>query len=443
MNHVRQAKVLIARLLLVAALLALSGVSVAGAEQTGGYVGSNTCKGCHVPEANSWSQTLHSRMMRTVPEDKKIGVVDLAASRPPFSVKDVAYVLGNMRKLLFLQKQGNGFVVMPHQYSLARAAWEPLNVEQWDHVFGSTADKGSAKTERLSWNDRCAACHSTGYDPAARTFSQPSIACESCHGPGAKHAASKKRDDIVNPAALRGEKANHVCAQCHARGNDTSGKYPYPVGFKPGQDLSESFIFAEPAKGENSELFWGNGMARKHHAQYNEFLQSKHFQNGLHCFDCHEVHAFRAVPSSPETRLMAETERFLLKKRARFICFKCHTERETEFSAEERTAGGKVVDQHSHHPPVITETVRDGGGATQSRMELKKMYCGDCHMPRAETGAAGYDIRSHTFKIPNPSETIAFGAPNACNDCHATESAKWAEQWLINWRRERTKPPTK
>jgi formate-dependent nitrite reductase cytochrome c552 subunit len=379
--------------------------------------------------------------MRTAEQDRKIGVVDVAASRPPFSIKDVAYVLGNMRKLLFLKKGDNGLVVVPHQYNLSAASWEPLNVEQWDHLFGSGADRTPAKADLLSWNDRCAGCHTTGYDPNARTFAEASIACESCHGPGARHAASKKRDDIVNPAALRGEKANHVCGQCHARGNDTSGKYPYPVGFKPGNDLSDYFVLAQPIKGDNSDLFWGNGMARKHHAQYNEFIQSKHFQNGLHCFECHEVHAFRPVPSSPETRLMAQTERFLLKTRARFICFKCHTSRETEFSAEERAAGGKIVDQHTHHPPVITETVHDGKAVSEPRMQLKKMHCGDCHMPREETGAASYDIRAHTFKIPSPTDTIAYGAPNACNDCHSRESAKWAEQWIINWRRERTKAP--
>lgn len=438
MNEVRHARALVVRAF-VAALLVSAGVSV-GAEERGGYVGSSTCKGCHVPEANSWSQTLHSRMMRTVEEDRKIGVVDLAASRPPFPVKDVAYVLGNMRKLLFLKKERNGFVVMPHQYSLAQGAWEPLNVEQWDHVFGSASGKRSAKAEPLNWNDRCAGCHTTGYDPATRTFAQVSIACESCHGPGAKHAASRERGDIVNPAALRGERANHVCAQCHARGNDTAGRYPYPVGFKPGADLSEHFVFAEPVKGENSDLFWGNGMARKHHAQYNELIQSKHFQNGLHCFDCHEVHAFRPIPPSPETRLMAQTERFLLKNRARFICFKCHTSREAEFSAEERGAGGKIIDQHTHHPPVITETVQDGKAVRQPRMELKKMHCGDCHMPREATGAAAYDIRAHTFKIPSPSDTVTYGAPNACTDCHATEGPKWAQQWIVRWRRERTKP---
>lgn len=441
MNEVRKARVLIVSIVLAAAVPVLSESSAAGAEQKSEYVGSSTCKGCHVPEANSWSQTLHSRMMRTMEEDKEIGVVDVAAAKPPFAAKNVAYVLGNMRKLLFLEKQGNGFVVVPHQYDLGRAAWEVLNVEQWDHVFGPTADRRSGKDERLSWNDRCAGCHTTGYDPGRRTFSEASIACESCHGPGAKHAASRKRDDIVNPAALRGEKGNHVCAQCHARGNDASGKYPYPVGFKPGSDLAEYFVLAEPIKGQNSDLFWGNGMARKHHAQYNEFIQSKHFQNSLHCFDCHAVHAFRPVPSSPETRLMAHTERFLLKKRALFICLKCHTSRETEFSTEERGAGGEVVDRHSHHPPVITQTVLEEKAGAGSRMELKKMHCGDCHMPREQPQGAGYDIRAHTFKIPSPGETIAYGAPNACNDCHATEGAKWAQEWIMRWRRERTKLP--
>jgi formate-dependent nitrite reductase cytochrome c552 subunit len=289
----------------------------------------------------------------------------------------------------------------------------------------------------LSWNDRCAGCHTTGYDAAARTFAEASIACESCHGPGAAHAESQKRDDIINPATLQGEKANHVCAQCHTRGDDRSGKYPFPIGYTPGDDLSRHFTFAEPVKGKNSDLFWGNGMARRHHAQYNELMQSKHFQNGLHCFDCHEVHGFRSTRPSAKTQLMARTERFLLKKRARFICFKCHTTRETEFDTEESGAAGSVVDQHTHHPPVIMKRVNGGPSGGQHLMELKRMYCGDCHMPREQTGEASYDIRAHTFAIPSPSDTIAYGAPNGCNDCHSTKSAEWATEQIAQWRRER------
>lgn len=415
----------------------LSGVSVAGIGGRAGYVGSRKCKGCHVSEGNSWSETLHSRMMRTMEKDRKIGVVSIASIAPPFPIKDVAYVLGNMRMLLFLKKKDNGFVVIPHQYNLAGASWEPLNVQQWDHFSDSGADKSPAKTGELSWSDRCAGCHTTGYDPNARTFAEASIACESCHGPGARHAESRKRDDIINPAALQGEKANHVCAQCHARGDDTSGKYPFPVGYTPGEDLSKRFVFAEPIKRKNSDLFWGNGMARQHHAQYNELIQSKHFQNGLHCFDCHEVHGFRPTPPSPKTQLMARTERFLLKKRARFICLKCHTTRETEFDTEEGGTAGKIVDRHTHHPPVIMQRVRRGTSGGRHLVELTRMYCGDCHMPREQTGEASYDIRAHTFTIPSPSDTIAYGAPNGCNDCHSTQSAKWAKERIAQWRRER------
>ena len=48
-----------------------------------------------------------------------------------------------------------------------------------------------------TWQARCAACHQTGfvkgYDPKAGTYrsrwSDPSVACESCHGPGEAHLA--------------------------------------------------------------------------------------------------------------------------------------------------------------------------------------------------------------------------------------------------------------
>ena len=32
----------------------------------------------------------------------------------------------------------------------------------------------------------------------------------------------------------------------------------------------------------------------------------------------------------------------------------------------------------------------------------------------------------HSFRIPGPDRTTSLGAPNACNDCHADQTAEWA-----------------
>jgi tetratricopeptide (TPR) repeat protein len=39
----------------------------------------------------------------------------------------------------------------------------------------------------------------------------------------------------------------------------------------------------------------------------------------------------------------------------------------------------------------------------------------------------------HSFRIPRPDRTSALGVPNACNQCHAKESAKWAADAIARW----------
>lgn len=81
----------------------------------------------------------------------------------------------------------------------------------------------------------CLQCHATGVQAITGTqngyqsppFLEGGVGCERCHGPGAAHAASGKREDIVNPAGLPPEKRDSVCAQCHLSGEirvDRAGK---------------------------------------------------------------------------------------------------------------------------------------------------------------------------------------------------------------------------
>jgi tetratricopeptide (TPR) repeat protein len=50
--------------------------------------------------------------------------------------------------------------------------------------------------------------------------------------------------------------------------------------------------------------------------------------------------------------------------------------------------------------------------------------------------------RDHSFRIPRPDLSIAYGTPNACNECHSKKTATWAEDAVAKWfgpgrRRER------
>ena len=41
--------------------------------------------------------------------------------------------------------------------------------------------------------------------------------------------------------------------------------------------------------------------------------------------------------------------------------------------------------------------------------------------------------RDHSFRIPRPDLTETVGTPNACNDCHADKSARWASGAIDAW----------
>ena len=107
-------------------------------------------------------------------------------------------------------------------------------------------DPGFTKTNLrffFALDATCVACHT---DPPRRsltseeTFFEPmpaGVGCERCHGPGAKHVATSKREDIINPTRLTPTQQIEVCAQCH---QDTASVYlpgKQPFGYRPGDPL--------------------------------------------------------------------------------------------------------------------------------------------------------------------------------------------------------------
>src|ERR1022692_3822094 len=49
-------------------------------------------------------------------------------------------------------------------------------------------------------------------------------ACESCHGPGSKHAESASAEDIRQPAKLTPGEADRICLTCHRNQSTHSGR---------------------------------------------------------------------------------------------------------------------------------------------------------------------------------------------------------------------------
>ena len=47
---------------------------------------------------------------------------------------------------------------------------------------------------------------------------------------------------------------------------------------------------------------------------------------------------------------------------------------------------------------------------------------------RARSSASRRRIRDHSMSLPTPENTVAFGIPNACTECHSTRPASWAAE---------------
>jgi Flp pilus assembly protein TadD len=106
---------------------------------------------------------------------------------------------------------------------------------------------------------------------------------------------------------------------------------------------------------------------------------------GVTCSDCHDPHSAK------------------VRAPGNAACAQCHAP--AKYGA----------DSHTHHP----------AGS-------KGAECAACHMPT--TTYMVVDPRhDHSFRIPRPDRTVALGVPNACNACHAKQSAQWAADAIKRW----------
>jgi hypothetical protein len=290
------------------------------------YAGSDRCGKCHVEQFKTWKQSYHAKMVR--PKDEAIlkdvveqwgngGPTKINLTGAPAKLDDVVLVVGSNWKQRFLVKNAEtgGHLFLDKQWNRVTRKWEG---------YGQKND----------WDTNCATCHTTGFkltaydekSPAAQKWSiaEMNVGCESCHGPGAAHVKSRKKADIYVFAGKSKEEQTRVCGYCHIRlenelyktaqgnpseylphpqvgktwlpGDDWTKWYPEHVvipGVQPEDkidavykgDLAGMFRLDEVSKQGG---FYDSG---KHHQQYQEFLQSKHYTGKVaSCSDCHSSH---------------------------------------------------------------------------------------------------------------------------------------------------------
>ncbi len=247
-----------------------------------------------------------------------------------------------------------------------------------------------------------------GHRQHKTSWNEIDVACEACHGPGSAHVAwadAKESGEQIRvdghlglvvdladrdlatwvidetsgkPRRTRPRQSHtqiELCARCHSRQGQIWDEYSY------GKPLQETH---RPALLDN-HLYFPDGQIKDEVYVYGSFIQSKMYQKGVTCKDCHEPHSLK------------------LRADGNALCARCYLPERYDTKA------------HHRHIP-------DSAGAA----------CTACHMPQRPY-MVNDDRADHSMRVPRPDLSLSLGTPNACNGCHADQTAQWAADKLRQW----------
>ena len=313
-------------------------------------------------------------------------------------VHRVDYTLGSRRVQHYLTTLPDGrIVVLPPTWDVAR--------REWFHNLDIVNPDEATRNPVQVWNSNCFGCHVSaevkGFDPAlaryATTWTDFGTNCERCHGPGATHAAryagaaanAPGPSAIVVPTRLTAERSTMVCAQCHSLRDVTI------PGFTAGSDYFDHFapVLEYGQKSDKDPAYWADGRPRRFSNDAIGFWQSACFLRGnASCTTCH------SDPHEPDIDRNAQ-----LTRTNTDLCTRCHA------------PIGRDVPRHTRHA---------AGSAGSS--------CVACHMPPTVISLRTR-MPDHTISVPAPENTVPYGIPNACSECHQDKDADWAAKTLQKW----------
>ena len=439
----RRIPILIALLLSLLLVLAVAAASAAapGDVDAGkpGYLGSTTCKACHMTTHTALMETLHPWKLRPKTD---LGV-EIVGQFPYTDTNGVVWTLDQVDwvigakpkwKQRYIDIQADGFwKILPMQWNVAQGKWEAYAAPAKDY------------------RDACAGCHTTGYNVADKTWKEPSVLCEACHGPGNNHLAN-----IGKPPGERGIYAKpdaEICGACHVRGKTKDGKYDWPEGYVPGGSvrITDVFSYTQSASDwwfDNPDDAADPFHAKSHRQQYIEWSASRHaaaHEASLRNDSCLECHSedYRRNPTEVTLQtaafgvtcqtchLMHETGEVdgQLIKEPYELCVECHN---GELPESGEFAPGASV----HHP---MQEVFEGKGFP-GLPEIPSPHfqadagatCNSCHMPKTAKSANTGDVTSHRFAVAMPG-AVKEGEPDSCTGCHK-DSSKELLQEIIDTR---------
>ena len=401
------------------------------------YLGVEACAECHEQQYTLWQGSDHDLSMQEANENTVLGdfndteftYFDVTSK---FYEKDGKYYVltdGPDGKLQEYEIK-HTFGIYPLQQYLIEfpdgrlqalgIAWdtraESEGGRKWFHLYPGEEityeDPLHWTGLNQNWNYMCAECHSTNLEKNYNhelgtyetTWSEINVSCESCHGPGSDHVDWAEKEDkdynsekgllvtlderkgvnwTINPETGNAQRSKskdtdteiEVCARCHSRRSIIWEDYEH------GKSLMDTHLPTLIEEG----YYYPDGQILEEVYVHGSFLQSKMYGKGVTCTDCHNPHSLK------------------LKKEGNELCNTCHL--------------SSKYDSIAHH---------------NHKLDSEGAECIGCHMP--DKNYMVIDPRhDHSIRIPRPDQSIKFGTPNACNNCHNEKDAKWASDVVNEW----------
>ncbi|WP_440905436.1 multiheme c-type cytochrome [Catenovulum sp. SX2] len=396
---------------------------------------SENCISCHKDVVDSWLQSDHAKAMDIVSDKTVLGdfnnanlsyfqqrveffkdnnkfkakITDESVTPAKVTEYQIDYVFGHYPLQQYLVDMPDG------KKQVFPFTWDSRSKEEggqrWYHIHSQEYIQEQDRLHWLqplqNWNGMCADCHSDGlkrnYNPVKDAFESKwdniNIGCVSCHTVDAKHADDNYQSTktiegvwqfatdakIAQWHSLNGKPRDNQfmdnCYACHAL------RSPLTDGITANNPFLDQFLpeFLVPP------LYYADGQIKEEVYVHGSFKQSKMFEAGVNCIDCHDPHTYK------------------IKSDTNGLCLQCH---------EVNTYN---VEQHHKHP-----------------IGSEGAECVSCHMPT--TTYMGVDARrDHSFSIPRPHLSDAFATPNACVSCHAKDADgqnktnQWAAKQIEKW----------
>ena len=405
------------------------------------YVGRESCKECHETEYDLYLGSDHDMAMDSATSESVLGdfsdvtythfgvtsrfymsdgkyMVNTEGPDGEMTDYRISYVFGVRPLQQYLIAFPGG------RYQCLPICWDTRPASQggqrWFHIY---QDERIPPEDVLywtritqNWNYMCAECHSTNlrknysYTEKAyhTTWSEIDVSCEACHGPGSEHIdwarkveAGSSPDISANMGLVlllkdtdnatwvfqpdsvtarrsvprQSDQLVQMCSRCHSRRAVATEDY-YHGG---------SLLDTHWPSLLDENLYFADGQIEDEVYVYGSFLQTKMYQAGVVCKDCHEPHSGKVFVNGNA------------------LCYRCHMA--SEYGER----------KHHFHDPA-----REGAS------------CVECHM-HERTYMVIDPRRDHSIRIPRPDLSEKLGTPNACNQCHQDKSIQWATDYLRQW----------